>query len=94
MKWLHQVWLRVLALFLAAGLVVIGLVAVTAAPMWPLLGVAVATVAVVWSNMTSRLDRPTCLHCGLDIKNEPGSQYGIMCPGCGGFNEPVGERRG
>jgi hypothetical protein len=92
LRWIHKVWLRVIALLFAASLLVLGVVSVTAAPVWPIVGVAVATVAVMWTNITSRLDRPTCLHCGHDIENQPGSQYGIVCDKCGGLSEPVGAR--
>ncbi|MFZ4430464.1 MAG: hypothetical protein ACOYPS_08925 [Phycisphaerales bacterium] len=91
-RWLHQMWLRTLALLLAVGLTVFTLVSLAAAPVWPIVGVAVATVAILFNGISSRLDSPTCLHCGTDIKQEPGSQYGIICPRCGGLNEPMGER--
>ncbi len=92
LRWIHKVWLRVIALLFAASLLVLGVVSVTTAPVWPILGVAVATVAVMWTNITSRLDRATCLHCGHDIESQPGSQYGIICDKCGGLSEPVGAR--
>jgi hypothetical protein len=86
-------WLRTLALVVGVSLTVFTLVSFAAAPVWPVVGVAVATVAIIWNGMSSRLDSPTCLTCGHDLRQEPGSQYGIICPGCGGLNEPVGERK-
>ena len=94
MKWLHKTWLRSLALLLAVAITVFTLVSLAAAPLWPVMGFAVATAALVWNGMASRLDAPTCLHCGSGIGTEPGSQYGIICPKCGGLNEPIGHRVG
>ena len=58
-----------------------------------MVGVAVATVAFFWNGLTSRLDKPVCLHCGHEINRDLGTQYGVICTQCGSLNEPIGERR-
>jgi hypothetical protein len=88
MTWLHKTWLKTLALAVAVAITVFGLVSLAAAPVWPVVGVAVAALALVWNGMTSRLSQPTCLHCGENLNDQPAGLYGIICPGCGGLNEP------
>lgn len=92
-RWIHRMWLRILALVLAAGLTAFGLISISAAPLWPVVGVAVATVALFWNSMTSRLDKPLCLNCGDELNQTVGTQYGIICKSCGCLNEPIGEIR-
>jgi len=90
-RWVHQMWLRILALVLAAGLTAFGLISISAVPLWPVVGVTVATLALCWNSMTSRLDKPLCLNCGDELNQAVGTQYGIICNSCGCLNEPIGE---
>ena len=84
--WLHRVRLRVFALLVGTTLAVIGAVSWAALPLWPVLGVAVATVAFVFNGMTSRLAQPVCWTCGEDLPRQQGGEYGVMCSSCGSLN--------
>jgi len=87
--WLHKTWLRVLALLLGAALTVFALVSLAAAPAWPVIGVTVAAMALVWkSSIAPRIVAPACLSCGASLKGLPGGAYGMICRECGGLNEP------
>jgi len=81
--WMHRLRLKVFALALGLGLTAFALISWTTIPAWPIVGVAVATVAVVINKMSVRLSHPTCHGCGADIEGLPGSQYGVACPTCG-----------
>src|SRR5688572_11483426 len=87
MNWMHRIRLRVFALLVAAALVVIGVVSVMAVPVWPVIGVAAATVALVVNRMTARLSEPVCWECGGDLAQLRAGEYGIACPQCGAINE-------
>lgn len=84
--WVHRIRLRVFALLVGAALVVIGAVSWAALPLWPVIGVAVATVAFVFNGVTSRLSQPVCWTCGADLDRHQAGEYGVMCPGCGSLN--------
>ena len=90
---MHRVRLRVFALLVASALLVIGAVSWAALPLWPVLGVAFATVAFVFNGMTSRLAEPVCWTCGHDLAELKAGEYGVMCPACGSLNHasPGGE---
>lgn len=93
MTWLHKTWLRLLALAVAACLTIFALVSLAAAPAWPVIGVTVAAMALVWkSSIGPRIVRPACLHCGASIKGQPTGEYGAMCRECGGLNHPIGDQ--
>ncbi|MEX2217843.1 MAG: hypothetical protein WD749_03710 [Phycisphaerales bacterium] len=81
--WMQKVRLRVFALLVGAALAAIATASLTALPVWPLVGVAVAAVALGVSKMTSRLKQPTCWGCGGDLSREPAGSYGQVCPKCG-----------
>ena len=87
MTWLHQIRLRVLALLLGTALAAIATVSLTAIPVWPVVGVAVAAAAWGVNKITSRLRQPTCFGCGGDISREPKGVYGTICPHCGSITE-------
>jgi tRNA(Ile2) C34 agmatinyltransferase TiaS len=85
--WLHTVRLRALAIVVAATLAVIGLASVAATPLWPVLGVAVAAVALVVNKMAMRLSDPTCLGCGTSLRGQPHGEHGVSCPKCGSVSD-------
>ena len=90
MTWLHKTWLRVLALMVAACLTVFALISLAAAPAWPVIGVTVAAMALVWkSSIAPRIVKPSCLHCGASLKGQPTGEYGAICRDCGGLNHPM-----
>jgi len=81
--WMHKVRLRVLWTVVGIGLTTLGVISLTAIPAWPIVGVAVATLALVVNGMTSRLRQPICLGCGGDLTNQPRGEHGAICPTCG-----------
>lgn len=87
MSWMHKIRLRVLALLVATALAAIGAVSLAALPVWPVVGVAVATFAFAMNSMTSRLSHPVCWGCGGDIAKIPSGEYGVICPTCGAITQ-------
>jgi len=87
MSWMHKIRLRVLALLVATTLAAIGAVSLAALPVWPVVGFAVATVALAINGMTSRLNHPVCWGCGGDIAKIPSGEYGVICPACGSITQ-------
>lgn len=87
MTWMHKIRLRVLALLVCVILGVIGVVSWAAVPVWPVIGVAFATVALVVNTVASRLSHPVCWGCGQDIAQIPSGEYGVICPHCGTLTE-------
>lgn len=83
MTWMHKVRLRVLALLVGMVLASVATVAFTTAPVWPVVGMAVAAAAYGVNKITSRLRHPTCWGCGGDLTREPAGSYGQICPKCG-----------
>jgi hypothetical protein len=83
MTWVHKIRLRMLALLVGVILTAIGVISFAAAPVWPVLGVAFATVALAFNSMTTRLAGPVCWGCGKDIAKQPSGEYGVICPHCG-----------
>ena len=61
-------------------------ITVIGAPWLPVVGVAVAALAVSVSNLTKGLAEPRCLACGKGLENEPAGVHGVACPGCGAVN--------
>lgn len=93
MTWLHKTWLRLLALMVAACLTVFALVSLAAAPAWPVIGVTMAAMALVWkSSIGPRIVTPACLHCGASLKGQPTGEYGAICRDCGGLNHPFADQ--
>lgn len=89
MNWFHKVRLRVLAVVLAGTLAVIGILAWATVPAWPVVGVAIITVAAVVNSMTTRLAMPVCYQCGSALNTDATGCYGVICAGCGAVNEVV-----
>jgi hypothetical protein len=83
MTWMHKIRLRVLGLLLGLVLAAIAAVSFTTWPAWPVIGVAVATLAIAVNKMTTRLAQPVCWGCGTDISRATPGQYGVECPSCG-----------
>jgi hypothetical protein len=84
--------LRVFAVLVGVTLAAIGAVSLAAVPLWPVLGVAFATVALCVNTMTSRLAGPVCWGCGEDIARLPSGEYGVMCPKCGTLTQDQGRQ--
>jgi len=78
--------LKVLAWLLGITLATIGSVSLAGLPLLPMLGVAVAAVAVSISKATGRLGKPTCYHCGTDLSDEPVGTHGVVCTHCGSIH--------
>ncbi len=92
MNWMHRQRLRVLAFVLALALAALGTISLTALPLWPVVGVAIAAVAVMVNGLTSRLGSHVCLECGTDLAGRPEGAHGVACPSCGGVNPLHGGR--
>ncbi len=86
--WMQRMRLRVFAVLVATTIAVIGAVSWAALPIWPVIGFAVATIAMAVNGMTSRLDQPVCWTCGTDVSQQASGEYGVICPKCGSLNEP------
>jgi uncharacterized protein YaaW (UPF0174 family) len=80
---MHKIRLRALALLVGTALAAIATASLTAVPVWPVVGVAVAAVAWGLSKMTVRLKGPVCWGCGGDLSREAAGDYGKICPKCG-----------
>ena len=87
MTWMHKVRRRVLWIAVGVGLTTFGVLSVTTIPAWPVVGLAVATLAIVVNHLASRLSDPICLGCGNDLKNQPRGEHGTICPACGSIQE-------
>ncbi len=88
MSWRSRLRLR--ALVFVIGVPLAALSAITFSPAWlalPLVGVAFAAVTVTVNRMSQRLIDPVCWTCGQDLKAEPGTEHGVVCPECGSLNQ-------
>jgi|GEM_PF-725383 len=89
--WFRKIRVRVLAVAVGVALTAIALLGLTSLPAWPVIGVAVAAVAVAVNTIGSRLAHPTCLGCGRDLDGLPAGTYGVACPDCGTINQRYGD---
>jgi hypothetical protein len=94
-NWFQRVRLRVFAVLVAAVLAVIGVLSWATLPAWPVVGVAIITVAAVVNSMTTRLSHAVCYQCGDALKTTETGCYGVICEGCGAINQalPQGDDR-
>lgn len=86
-NWWHEVRLRALWVVVAIAAMAVAIITTTALPALPVLGVAFATVALVLNTLTSKVSESVCLSCGHDLKKQPRSAYGCICPSCGSIHE-------
>ncbi len=92
MDWMSRIRLRALAYLVAIGLFALGIISLTAVPVWPVLGVAVACAVMAVNRIAARLDTPVCLHCGAGLSERAAGEHGVICADCGAVNQPgVGE---
>ncbi len=87
MNWMHRLRLRAFALIVGTAIGAFALVSWATLPLLPVIGVAVAVVALAMGSMTTKLGADTCLDCGEDISGKPAGVYGVICPTCGAINE-------
>lgn len=87
MMWMHKMRLRALAMVVAVALAAIGVVSFAALPLWPVVGVAAATVVLMLNKMTAKLCQPVCWGCGHSIAGQPAGDYGVICPDCGALTQ-------
>lgn len=78
---------RALWTIVCVGLTALGLISITTIPAWPVVGVAVATVALVLNSLTREVSLAVCLGCGTSLAKAPTGAHGRICPGCGSVNE-------
>lgn len=91
MTWMHQVRRRALWIAVGVGLTTLGVLSVTTIPAWPLVGVAVATLAIAINRVASRLSQPTCYGCGESLAGQPHGERGVICPHCGSIGQWVAD---
>jgi hypothetical protein len=80
---LHQIRRKVLWVVVGVGVTTLAILSWTALPALPIVGVAVATIALVINTMTARLRQPICHGCGVSIAGLPHGEHGVICPDCG-----------
>ncbi len=80
--------LKVIAGLLGIALAAIATISFAGLPLLPTIGIAFAAAAVSIRKMSARLDHPTCLACGHDLRDEPIGGHGIACPECGAITMP------
>lgn len=88
MSWRSKVRLRALVVVIGVPLALLS--AISISPAWlaiPLVGVAVAAVTMTVNAIGQRLTDPTCWTCGTDLAQEPKTEHGVVCPGCGSLNQ-------
>lgn len=84
---LHGLRVKALTVVVAVGLAAFALLSWLTLPAWPVIGVAVVTVAAMVHRLASGLTETTCRACGADVSREPIGQYGVICHACGAINE-------
>ena len=87
--WLQRLRLRSLWLLVGVGLTTLGVISLTAIPAWPVVGVAVAALALGLNNIAHRLSQPTCLSCGDSLSDAPRGEHGSICPKCGTISDRI-----
>jgi hypothetical protein len=80
---LHETRRRVLWVIVGVGVTAVAIASWTALPALPIVGVAVATLALVVNRLTQGLRQSTCLGCGQDVSQLPHGEHGVICPHCG-----------
>ena len=85
--WLQRIRLRSLWLLVGIGLTSLGIISLTAIPAWPVVGVAVAALALGLNNIAHRLSQPTCLSCGHNLHDAIRGEHGAICPQCGAISD-------
>jgi hypothetical protein len=101
MRLLERIRLRFLWVLVGVFATTIGVISLTTLPAWPIVGVAVATLAFAVNSVAARLKHDTCAHCGSSIKGQPLGEHGVICSHCGQISHPAastlalgqGERR-
>ncbi|MBK9189320.1 MAG: hypothetical protein IPM33_10240 [Phycisphaerales bacterium] len=89
MTFMHRLRLRALALIVGIGLTTLALISLTTMPAWPIVGVAVATLAVCVHSLAHRVNPSTCLGCGQSVADEPAGEHGRVCRACGTIAQPM-----
>jgi predicted RNA-binding Zn-ribbon protein involved in translation (DUF1610 family) len=86
--WIRQLRRQAFGAFVCAVLLAVTTLTVSTLPWLPVVGVAVASVAVAVHKITSRLhhQHPMCLACGRDLAAEPQGVHGVVCPDCGAIH--------
>jgi len=84
-----RIRIRVLIVVVGGVLAGIGAVSYAAAPLLPVIGVAMATTAVVVRSMVSPLGQTACRGCGADLAGHRPGEHGVTCPACGRIG-PIG----
>ncbi len=85
---IHTIRRRVLAMSLGVSIAAVATISLLSLPVWPVVGVAVATIAWAVNSMTARLNPNTCWGCGTALaQSAPAGEYGVICHACGAINQ-------
>ncbi len=85
---IHTIRRRVLAMSLGVSIAAVATISFLSLPVWPVVGVAVATIAWAVNSMTARLTPNTCWGCGTALaQSAPAGEYGVICHTCGAINQ-------
>jgi hypothetical protein len=76
------VWVAATVLGLAAAAIFL-----TAVPALPVIGAALATIAVAVQSLGRDLKADRCMNCGESIAAEPRGTHGFVCPKCGAIDD-------
>lgn len=88
-EWFSTLRWKALAYLLGIALATAATILVTGMAWVPIVGVAVAAAAVSLNKVASRLSSPVCWTCGHDLRDQPRTPMGIVCPACGGIHQPL-----
>jgi predicted RNA-binding Zn-ribbon protein involved in translation (DUF1610 family) len=86
--WISLLRLRALLWVVGIATATTAAIVLTSVSWVPLLGVAMAAVAMSLNSVGAKLSKPTCMTCGEDLSGRPVAEQGVPCPKCGGLNLP------
>ncbi|QOJ01572.1 MAG: hypothetical protein HRU70_14225 [Phycisphaeraceae bacterium] len=88
-EWFERVRLRAALWVVGVACAAVAMISLTAVPVWPVVGVAFAVVAVAVNKVAGRLqpDQLRCYGCGKDLSGQVAGAYGVVCDACGKINQ-------
>ena len=84
---LHRIRRRVVWVTATVVGLSVAAVLLTTAPVWPVLGAAIATIAVAVQSLGRELKSDRCMNCGESMASEPRGTHGAICPRCGAIDD-------
>ncbi|MGD9690690.1 MAG: hypothetical protein AB7Q91_13500 [Phycisphaerales bacterium] len=86
--WISTIRWRAAAWVLGIALATVATVMFTGIAVLPAVGVAAAAAVMSINRVATRLAKPVCLGCGLDMTGQPMGPAGAACPSCGLIHQP------